>query len=59
MDEFWIFVIFVFYFWPALTGFKRRHKNAVPILILNFFLGWTILGWIGAFIWSHTSNIKS
>ncbi len=38
------------YFIPALNA---RGKNRAPaIFVLNLFLGWTIIGWVGALIWS-------
>lgn len=40
------------YFLPALIAFARRHHNKAQVLLLNLFLGWTFLGWIGALIWS-------
>ncbi|MFZ6773064.1 superinfection immunity protein [Undibacterium sp. SXout7W] len=27
--------------------------------VLNIFLGWTILGWIGALVWSYSDNTTS
>ena len=42
--------LLVIYFVPYLIGRKNKHNQA--ILALNFLLGWTILGWIGALIWA-------
>ena len=33
---------------------RHRHTNPVAILVLNFTLGWTMLSWIGALVWSFT-----
>lgn len=41
-----------FYFTPALFAYRFKHHNADAILILNFALGWTVLGWIAALIWA-------
>ena len=38
------------YFLPSIVGWKTKYASG--ILILNLFLGWTILGWIGALIWA-------
>jgi hypothetical protein len=27
----------------------------VPIVVINILLGWTVLGWIGALVWSVAS----
>ena len=42
------------YFLPAWIADGRRHQNKTPILMLNIFLGWTLLGWVAALIWSMT-----
>ncbi len=44
------------YFLPSIIAFKRGHPNAGAILVLNIFLGWTVLGWIGALVWSFTAG---
>ncbi len=48
-------VLFIPYFIPSIVAFARRHHNAVPILFLNIFLGWTLIGWVGALIWALTT----
>jgi hypothetical protein len=45
------------YFIPAIAG--MRHKQAAAIFILNFFLGWTIIGWVGALVWACTKTDRS
>jgi len=45
---------FLFYFLPTIIAFYRGHHNTFPIFLLNFFLGWSGLGWIIALIWSFT-----
>jgi flagellar basal body-associated protein FliL len=34
------------------VAFKRNHPNKLAILLLNIFLGLTLIGWVAAFIWS-------
>lgn len=43
-------------FLPTIIAFKRRHPQKVPILLVNFFLGWTFIGWIVALVWSTTKS---
>lgn len=43
------------YFFPAFIAMVRHHPNALAIVILNLLLGWTLLGWVGAFVWSVTA----
>lgn len=42
----------ILYFLPAVNGYCRGHHNAGPILIINLFFGWTLLGWVIALAWS-------
>lgn len=43
------------YFLPLIIATARDHPNAAAIAALNFLLGWTLLGWIAAFVWSLTA----
>jgi hypothetical protein len=44
------------YFLPA---FLARKKRQFPlILLLNIFLGWTLLGWVGALLWAVADQAK-
>ncbi len=49
---FFIIPALAIYFVPAIIAFARRDRHAVGILLLNIFLGWTFLGWVGALIWA-------
>jgi hypothetical protein len=42
------------YFIPSINAYGRHHKNAGAITMLNLLLGWTLLGWIAALVWSAT-----
>lgn len=51
-----IFVIaFLLYFLPTFNA--RGKKHLWGVFMVNLFLGWTIVGWLIAFIWSF-SNYK-
>lgn len=49
-----LFILFsiTLYFLPLIVAVIRNHKNVMGVGLLNFFLGWTLLGWVGALIWS-------
>jgi hypothetical protein len=47
------------YFLPFITASKRGHRNRGAIGIMNLFLGWTGLGWVGALIWAFTANTET
>jgi hypothetical protein len=51
--------IFLLYFFPACVARNRKHANASAITALNIFLGWTVLGWVVAFVWSLTDNVRA
>lgn len=48
-----------FYFIPVLVARQRGHRNEGAIMVLNFFLGWTLIGWVIALIWANTDNTKT
>lgn len=50
-----LLMLVVSYFSPALIALLRRHHQSAAIAALNVLLGWTVLGWIGALIWSLTA----
>ncbi|MGJ8524040.1 hypothetical protein R84981_002757 [Carnimonas sp. R-84981] len=50
-------VLLIIYLLPFLVASYRRHPNLVPIFLINIFLGWTLIGWVGALAWSFT-NLK-
>ena len=57
-DESALFLAIVylfFYFLPAVIAYQRKHHQTAAITILNLFLGWTLLGWIIALVWSATA----
>lgn len=41
-----------FYFLPTIIALARRRNNTLAIFLLNFFLGWTFVGWVVALVWS-------
>lgn len=40
------------YFLPTIVAWQRDHENTVAILLLNLFLGWMLIPWVGALVWS-------
>jgi hypothetical protein len=50
---FWVIIVLLsvgMYFLPSIVARKKKRQDA--IIVLNLFLGWTVLGWIGALIWA-------
>jgi len=50
--------LFLLYFLPVLVAYSRKHRSAMAIGFLNVFLGWTLLGWLIAMVWSLTGNVE-
>lgn len=56
----WLLLILLspLYFLPTIIATARKNSNTIGIFLINFFLGWTLLGWIGAIIWAFSSGAK-
>jgi Superinfection immunity protein len=44
------------YFLPSFIGHNR--VGAGGIFLLNFFLGWTVIGWVVALFWACTAEVR-
>lgn len=44
------------YFLPTFVAGLRHHHNGGAIFLLNLLLGWTLLGWVLALVWSVTAT---
>jgi hypothetical protein len=57
---FLLIFLFVFglalYFLPTIIGFARKQPNAVAILALNLFLGWSLVGWVVSLVWALSNQ---
>lgn len=50
---------FLVYFIPTIIVFTRSHRQEVSIILVNILLGWTVVGWFAAMIWSLTGRSLS
>ena len=52
------FLIFcgILYFLPSIVGHDKR--SFLGIFLVNFFLGWTLVGWVIALVWACTDGIR-
>ncbi|GAA4274832.1 superinfection immunity protein [Aquimarina gracilis] len=48
----------VAYFIPSIIALLRMKKNLIAIIALNFFLGWSLIGWVVSLVWSLSSDSK-
>jgi len=51
----WVILSTAFYFLPTIIAAARHHHNTGPIFVVNFFLGWTLIGWVCSLAWSFTT----
>ena len=46
------------YFLPSIKAYRRKLENAQSILIVNLFLGWTLIGWVFSLVWAIKNPSK-
>jgi hypothetical protein len=60
VGAFFVVILAVFfggaYFIPASIAFYRGHQSVLGVFLLNFFLGWTFVGWIVALVWAMSGK---
>jgi len=49
-----VFFIFALalYGLPSIIAISRGHPQFAPILVINLFFGWTLIGWVGSLAWA-------
>ena len=47
-----IALLSLLYFLPFAIAFNKRRTNTGAIFALNLFLGWSLVGWVGALVWA-------
>lgn len=59
LNAFGSFIVFsglvtvpLLYMLPTIEAKLRGHTNIASIALVNFFLGWTLLGWVVALVWA-------
>ena len=45
-----------FYFIPTFVALARKKRNTGAIFAVNFFLGWSFVGWILALVWAVSGD---
>jgi hypothetical protein len=43
---------FILYFLPSIVALVRGKRDSVSVVLLNIFLGWTLVGWVIALVWA-------
>jgi hypothetical protein len=52
----WFLLLGIVYLLPSFVAQYRRHRSRYSILVLDLFLGWTVIGWIEALRWAWQEN---
>jgi hypothetical protein len=50
---------FAMYFLPSLIAVARSKRDIAGIVLLNFFLGWTMIGWVVALVWAVKADMPA
>jgi hypothetical protein len=53
---FGIFGLIICYLLPGIIASCRKHHNTAAIWIVTLFLGWSVIAWWIAFVWSFTNQ---
>jgi hypothetical protein len=48
---------FVMYFLPSIIALARNKRDTTAILLLNLFLGWTVIVWVVALVWAAKTDV--
>ena len=51
-----ILALFLMYWLPTIVAVARHTPSALGVAALNFFFGWTVVGWIFAMIWALAAH---
>lgn len=51
--------ILILYCLPIGIAALRRHNALLNIMVLNLWLGWTLLGWLVALIWACDTDVEA
>ena len=59
MQDFFIFIVVaIIYMFPTAIAYQRGHQSQGGIAALNILLGWSLVGWVIALIWSCSAVSK-
>lgn len=50
-----VLAVLALYFFPTIMAYSFHHRAIGGIFVINLFLGWTLLGWVGALAWAATA----
>ena len=51
-------VVLIAYFTPLVIAVLRKHRFTTAIGLINFLLGWTVVGWLAAIVWAVNKDVR-
>jgi len=55
-----VIVVIGLYFLPTIIALARdKESGTAGVILVNLFLGWTLLGWLLAFVWAFTGRTQA
>ncbi len=49
-------ILALLYFSPTIVAVRKKKKNSSSIFVVNFFFGWTFIGWVVALSWALSKD---
>ena len=49
-------MILILYFAPTILAMKHRTRNRQMVAALNILAGWTLIGWVIAFVMAYSPD---
>lgn len=53
-----IVILVIAYFVPSAVAFIRNDPQGPALMIANFFLGWTVIGWVVILVLACRGNVR-
>ena len=52
-------LIVVVYLLPIAVAVLRKHRAALDIMVINLWLGWTVIGWFIVMVWACKADAEA
>jgi hypothetical protein len=56
IPELLVLPLIIVYMLPTCIALLRKKQSVLAIGMVNFFLGWSVIGWIATLIWALTAD---
>ena len=54
-----VIVLVSCYFMPTIVALVRDKRGTGSVALVNFFLGWMVIGWLLAIVWASSGKTRS